>query len=136
LDRQITYQKIGAAARFIRQGAFFLASNPDKTFPAPDGLLPGAGTIIAAVQAASEAEPVYAGKPYPGLYNTAIAMLGCRAERALAVGDRLDTDILGGVNAGCKTALVLTGVSQRTDLETCPYQPDLIINTLEDLLKD
>ncbi len=136
LDRQLTYQKLTLAMRFIRGGSFFIATNPDKTFPAPDGLLPGAGTVIAAVAAASETEPVYAGKPYPGLYDTAIAALGMPPDRVLAVGDRLDTDILGGINAGCKTALVLTGVSQRADLASLSYQPDIVADSLQDLLDE
>jgi 4-nitrophenyl phosphatase len=136
LDQTFTYEKLALANRLIRNGARFIATNPDPTFPLPNEVAPGAGSIIAAVQTASQTIPEFAGKPSPTLFKMALEQLGLPPEQVLAVGDRLDTDILGGQRAGCRTALVLSGISQPTDLEGWSPQPDLVAADLAALIEE
>lgn len=110
VDFELTYAKIRDAARLIRAGAWFVGTNPDTTFPTEDGLSPGAGTVLAALAAASGVAPTIVGKPEPPMFDLALARLGTRPEQTLMVGDRLDTDILGGRRAGLQTAFLTTGV--------------------------
>jgi 4-nitrophenyl phosphatase len=135
MDREFTYQRMNKAANFVRQGLPFFGTNPDLTYPTPDGLAPGAGACIAAVEAASGKKAIMAGKPNPYLFEVAIERLGSSPEKTLVVGDRLETDILGGFNAGCKTLLVLSGVSQIKDLENWTPKPDLVLNNIMELFK-
>ncbi len=135
LDRGLTYEKIRVAASLIRQGAAFYGTNPDKTYPTPAGLAPGAGTVLAALEAASGVAPIVVGKPSPILFETARARLNTLPQETLVIGDRLDTDILGGQRAGMRTALVLSGVSNRKELEHWYPKPDLVADTLADLVK-
>jgi 4-nitrophenyl phosphatase len=134
LDRTFTYDKLAHANRLIRSGAPFIATNPDPTFPLPEEVAPGAGSIIASVQTASQTKPIFAGKPSPTLYEMALQQLRLPPEQVLAVGDRLDTDILGGQRAGCRTALVLSGIHQQADLEQWSSPPDLVAPDLEALV--
>jgi 4-nitrophenyl phosphatase len=134
MDRQINYEKLTKATLLIRNGIPFYATNPDKTFPTPQGLAPGAGAIIASVQAATDVEPLFAGKPQPTMMQVALERLETPAIQTLAVGDRLETDILGGLNAGCRTALVLSGVSTLDDLNHFSYKPDLVASGLAQIL--
>ena len=131
---QINYEKLTTATLLIRSGLPFYATNPDKTFPTPQGLVPGAGAIIAAVQAATDIEPIIAGKPQPTMLQVALERLETPALQTLAVGDRLETDILGGVNAGCRTALVLSGVATLDDLAHFDPKPDLVARDLAQVL--
>jgi 4-nitrophenyl phosphatase len=135
LDRTFTYEKLARANRLIRNGARFFATNPDPTFPLPDEVAPGAGSIIAAVQTASQTTPEFAGKPSPTLFEMALDQLGLPPEQVLTVGDRLDTDILGGQRAGCRTALVLSGIHQQADLEGWSPRPDLVAENLAALIE-
>ncbi|MBN2387757.1 MAG: HAD-IIA family hydrolase [Anaerolineales bacterium] len=111
VDREITFWKLSRATLLIRSGVPFYFTNPDRTFPTPEGLIPGAGALLAALVAASDVEPVVAGKPAAALLELACQRLGTRRSETLVVGDRLETDILGGQNAGMPVALVLSGVS-------------------------
>jgi len=134
MDRQINYEKLTKASLLIRSGVPFYATNPDKTFPTPQGLAPGAGAIIASVQAATDVEPIIGGKPQPTMLQVALERLGSPANQTLAVGDRLETDILGGINAGCRTALVLSGVATLDDLNRSDCKPDLVARNLSQIL--
>jgi len=134
MDRQFSYAKLAAATRLIRNGAPFIGTNPDKTFPTPDGLAPGSGSMLAAIEAASGVIPTIIGKPFPYLYQVALERLGTSPTETLAVGDRLETDILGGQRAGMRTALVLSGVSSRYDLADWASPPDLVATDLSELL--
>jgi 4-nitrophenyl phosphatase len=136
LDRTLTYEKVRKASLLIRGGALFVGSNPDRTFPAPEGLVPGAGAVLAAIEAASGVSPLIAGKPQPALFQVALERIRVPAAETLMVGDRLDTDILGGQLAGCQTALVLTGVSTLEEASRWSPPPDHIAATLSDLLDD
>lgn len=134
LDRKFTYEKLRCASTLIRSGKLFIGTNPDLTFPAPEGITPGAGSILAAIQAASGVSPRIAGKPEPAMYQLAIQRLALPKEQVLAVGDRLDTDILGGQRAGIRTAVVLTGVTSLDEAEQWLPKPDLIEPSLSDLV--
>lgn len=135
IDRTVTYQKLAQASLLIRNGVPFYGTNPDKTYPAAEGLLPGAGSILAAIEAATDVKPLIAGKPYPAMMNIALERLGVSPEETLVIGDRLDTDILWGQNSGCRTALVLSGVSTMEDAQAWKPEPDLVIPELADVLK-
>jgi len=129
-DRGVTYAKLRRATLHIRAGAAFYATNPDKTFPTPEGLVPGAGAILASIEAATSADPIIIGKPKPAMMYMALERLGTGPEETLVVGDRLETDIAAGQAAGCKTALVLSGVSTREQAEEWQPAPDLIADDL------
>jgi len=134
VDRQITFEKLKTATLLIRKGIPFYGSNPDRTFPTPEGFIPGAGAILASLVASTDVEPIIAGKPSPTLYEFALEKLGTLPSETLAVGDRIETDIIGGQRAGLKTALVLSGVATRE--EGLAWKPgiDLILPELGDLL--
>jgi 4-nitrophenyl phosphatase len=135
LDRNLTYEKLMRAALLIRAGAPFIATNPDRTLPMPQGLIPGAGSIVAAVQAATDQEPVMIGKPKPVMYQVALERMGVRPEETLVVGDRLETDIAGAQELGCRTALVLSGVSTLTQAKSWSPSPEFITADLADLIR-
>ena len=134
MDWEMDYQKIANASLLIQKGLPFYASNPDKTYPTPAGLMPGAGTLIAAVETASGVTPIVAGKPSAFLFQLAMQKMGVLPEETLMVGDRLETDILGGQNAGCKTALVLSGVTTKERGEAWMPKVDVIAKNLGELV--
>ena len=135
IDRAITYQKLRRATLHIRAGIPFYGTNPDKSFPTPEGLIPGAGAILASIEAATDVKPIIIGKPEPAMMYMALEKLGTTPEETLVVGDRLETDIAAGQAAGCKTALVLSGVSTREQAEKWIPAPDFIIDDLSTLLQ-
>jgi 4-nitrophenyl phosphatase len=135
IDRQISFDKLKTATLLIRSGVPFYGTNPDRTFPTPQGLIPGAGSILAALEAATDQSPIIAGKPHTALLEVSLERLGTRPEETLMVGDRLETDILGGQNAGCKTALVLSGVSTLAQAQQMQPPPDFISDTLQTLVQ-
>ena len=136
LDTEVNYQKLANAGFLIRNGAQFIATNTDATYPTPKGLMPGAGTIVAAVAAASGQEPLVIGKPQPTMFHQAMEIMGAQPNETLCVGDRLETDVLGGQNAGCPTALVLGGVSTLEQAQAWQPQPTIIAKDLSSLIND
>ncbi|HMN61399.1 MAG TPA: HAD-IIA family hydrolase [Anaerolinea sp.] len=134
LDRTLTYAKLARAVRLIRDGVEFVGTNPDLTYPSPEGLTPGAGSVLAFIEAGSGVKPVITGKPQPFMFNLALQRMGLAPEEVLAVGDRLDTDILGGQRAGCRTAVVLSGVATQQEVDAWFPAPDLVIDNLSDLV--
>ena len=111
IHRRFTYEIMSAAMQRLRSGLPFVATNPDTTFPLEGGrLVPGAGSIVAAIKSCGGVDPILIGKPEPYLIDVALADLGLSPSEALVVGDRLDTDIESGRRAGCDTFLVLSGV--------------------------
>ena len=134
MDRELDYQKITKASLLIQQGVDFIGTNPDKTFPTPQGFYPGAGTGLAALEAASGVTPTVIGKPQPAMFHVALERLGTKPQETLMIGDRLETDIVGGQRAGCHTALVLTGVSSQEEAATLSPQPDVIAKDLSAVL--
>jgi 4-nitrophenyl phosphatase len=134
LDRTLTYEKLAAAALAIRAGARFIGTNPDTSLPTEHGLLPGAGAIQAAIQAATGVAPTVIGKPQPLMLELAMHALGGSSVDTAMLGDRLDTDIQGAVAAGLRSILVLTGVSTREELAAGPLRPDLVVESLPELM--
>ena len=134
LDLTFTYEKLRVASHYIRAGARFFATNADKTLPNETGVQPGAGSIVAAITAASGIEPVIVGKPETLMMTTGAEILGVAPAETVMVGDRLDTDIAAGKRAGLMTALVLTGVTHREDLATSEILPDYVFADLPALL--
>ncbi|HQE93805.1 MAG TPA: HAD-IIA family hydrolase [Anaerolineae bacterium] len=134
-DRDLTWQKLALATLLIRHGAGFIATNPDRTLPLEDGLVPGNGAQIAALIAATDVTPIMAGKPAPLLYERALARMGVTPEATLVIGDRLDTDILGGLRLGMSTALVLSGITQKDELAASPIHPDVVCDDLAALVR-
>jgi 4-nitrophenyl phosphatase len=134
MDQNLTYEKLKTATLLIRSGVPFIGTNPDKTFPSPEGLVPGAGSMLAAIQAATDIQPEIIGKPKATMFLQAIETLGKKPENVLVVGDRLETDIAGGQAANCKCGLVLTGVSNKAMGDAWRPQIDYIAETLDTLI--
>jgi 4-nitrophenyl phosphatase len=134
LDRGFNFQKAVEATLLVRSGAPFYATNPDKTFPTPRGLIPGAGAWYSVVTTATDVHPIVAGKPFPFLMELSLEKLGTKTEETLVIGDRIDTDIAGGQAVGCPTALVLTGVATREEAEDWKPEIDIIADDLATLI--
>lgn len=134
LDREISYAKIHKAASLIRAGALFIGTNPDPTYLTPNGLAPAAGVILAALEAASGVKPVIMGKPEQEIFLQALTCLDVPPQETLVVGDRLDTDIVGGIRVGCKTGLVFTGVTSPEQANNSDVKPDFVAQDLTALL--
>jgi 4-nitrophenyl phosphatase len=134
MDRQITYDKLRRATMLIRSGVPFIGTNPDKTFPTPEGLVPGTGALIAALEAATSIQPIIVGKPSPEMYLVAMERMGSSPATTVVVGDRLETDIAGGQQLGCKTGLVLSGVTNIKAAQSWVPSPDWIEPDLTALL--
>ena len=135
LDRHLSWNTIIEATLAIRAGAIFIGTNPDVSFPMERGQAPGVGAILAALKAATGVQPLIVGKPEPHLFLQALQLLDTEPKRTLAIGDRLETDILGGQRSGMPTCLVLTGVTQRQDLIDAPIQPDYVFEGLPQLCR-
>jgi 4-nitrophenyl phosphatase len=134
LDRHISYAKLSKATLCIRNGAEFYGTNPDKTYPTDHGLVPGAGAIIAFLETATGVTPIIAGKPYPYLLEVALAQMQSSPDETLVIGDRLETDIAGGKNVNCRTALVLSGVCSQEELSQSNIYPDMIAIDLAEII--
>jgi 4-nitrophenyl phosphatase len=130
----LTFNDLADAALGIRNGARFIGTNGDLTFPSERGQIPGAGSVLALLTAATGVQPIVIGKPNPPLYTIAMHRLGVHAEETLMVGDRHDTDILGALALGLKTTAVLTGISTQEELDAHPQKPHLIARDLPMLL--
>jgi 4-nitrophenyl phosphatase len=133
-DPEFTWERMVRAALLIRRGASFIGTNPDRTFPSEEGLVPGAGAQLAMLEAATDVRPVIAGKPEPVLYRQALARMNVDAAETLVLGDRLNTDILGGVRLGMRGALMLSGIHGREDLANSSVRPDLVFEDLAALV--
>jgi len=133
MDFTICYEDLAQASLQIRAGARFIGTNPDKTFPSERGILPGAGSLLAFLEAASGVEPIIVGKPETAMMEQAMALMDARPGDTAVLGDRLETDILAGRRAGLLTVLVLSGITDRDTLSGSEYQPDLIYDDVKDL---
>ena len=134
MDTGLTYEKLKDAELLVRSGCEFIGTNPDVTYPSPEGLIPGAGTVIGAIEIASGQKATIIGKPEPLLYQMALRRLGLKPEETLGVGDRLETDILGAQAAGVYSAFVLSGASTLEQAQQMPQAPDIIVNDLSELI--
>jgi 4-nitrophenyl phosphatase len=135
LDREVTYHKLMVATKLIRSGAAFIGTNSDSTLPTPFGLIPGAGSLLAAIEAATDVKPFVVGKPAAEIYQIALDRMQLQPNQTLVVGDRIETDIVGAQNLGCMTGLVLSGVTNKEMVEQCSPLPNLIENDLSDILQ-
>ncbi len=130
IDWNLTYEKLKRAHREIRRGAKFIGTNADKTFPSEEGIIPGAGSILAALEAASETAPIVIGKPERMMFDIAVEKMGVPPELTATLGDRLETDILGGQRAGLRSILVMTGITTPEMLAQSSIQPDCVFDDL------
>lgn len=130
-DETITWDKLSTATLNLQAGAEFIATNADTTLPTERGLVQGNGAILAALHAATGRTATVIGKPEPIIYQQALALLGSTPENTIAIGDRLDTDILGAVRTGMRSLMVLTGTSKREDLQNIDFSPTWIMQDLQ-----
>lgn len=133
MDREATYARLKEASLAIQAGALFLATNRDASLPSDEGLIPGAGSLVGMLEIASGHKATSIGKPSPDIFRQALARLGLPAESVVCIGDRPETDIVGGQAAGLKTIGMLTGVARREDLEAMRPPPDWIFSDLCEL---
>lgn len=133
MDREINYQKIKIAMRLILNGADFVATNTDGSYPTSEGINPATGMVIGALQASSGVKPYVVGKPYRAIFEAALKELGAEPEDALMVGDRLDTDILGANQLSIHSAAVLTGITSRKEIKDSDIKPDFIFENIKSL---
>lgn len=134
-DFEVSYAKLRTACFAIRKGATFIGTNPDVTFPTEQGLAPGVGAILAALQACTGVAPLILGKPLPAIFQAGMALLGSSPATTLMVGDSVLTDVPGAVELGMPTAMVLSGVTSRAELEASPVQPDATYANLAELFE-
>ncbi|MFL5827432.1 MAG: HAD-IIA family hydrolase [Thermoleophilaceae bacterium] len=134
--RTYSFERITQAIRHVVNGARFIATNPDPTGPSPYGPLPATGSVAALISRAAGVDPYYVGKPNPLMMRSALNALDAHSETTAMVGDRMDTDVIAGLEAGLETVLVLTGVTQRPETERFPYRPSRIVDSIADLVDE
>lgn len=127
------YETITKAIRLIEGGAQFIATNPDVSGPTEAGTVPGCGAMAALMEKATGKAPFFVGKPNPLMMRSALNYLDVHSEDTVMVGDRMETDIVAGVESGMRTILVLTGVTRRTDVESFPYRPSWILESVAEI---
>jgi NagD protein len=134
--RTYSFERITQAIRLVERGARFIATNPDATGPSPDGPLPATGSVAALISRATGVAPYFVGKPNPLMMRSALNALAAHSETAAMVGDRMDTDVVAGLEAGMEAILVLTGISTREAAERFPYRPSRIVESIADLVDE
>jgi NagD protein len=134
--RTYSFERITRAIRLILGGARFIATNPDPTGPAPGGPLPATGSVAALVSRATGVAPYYVGKPNPLMMRSALNAIEAHSETTAMIGDRMDTDVVSGLEAGLETILVLTGVTTREEAERFPYRASRIVDSVADLVAE
>jgi len=134
MDFSICFERLAQAALRIRAGARFIGTNPDRTFPSERGIIPGAGSLLAFLEAATGVTPTIIGKPQTAMLDQALSYLGAERWSTAMLGDRLETDILAGQRAGLCTILVLSGVTDHAALAASEIRPDLIFRDVGELL--
>ncbi|MCG8924268.1 HAD-IIA family hydrolase [Lentzea sp. CC55] len=132
--RTYSFTAITKAIRLVEEGAKFIATNPDATGPSREGSLPATGAVAALIERATGREPYYVGKPNPLMMRSALRALGSHSEQALMIGDRMDTDVRSGLEAGLSTILVLSGVFSAETAEMYPYRPTRVLKSIAELV--
>ena len=132
--RSYSFDAITKAIRLIGRGSRFIATNPDPTGPSAEGPLPATGAVTALITKATGKEPYVVGKPNPMMFRSAMNRIGAHSENTAMIGDRMDTDIVAGIEAGLHTILVLTGISDRSEIERYPFRPDEVLRGVEELV--
>src|SRR5919112_3457878 len=133
--RTYSFEAITRAIRLIERGARFIATNPDATGPSTEGSLPATGSVAALISRATGVEPYYVGKPNPLMMRSALNRLDAHSETTVMIGDRMDTDIISGLEAGMRTVLVLTGSTRVTQVDRFPYRPTRVVDSIADLVE-
>ncbi len=133
--RTYSFEAITRAIRLIESGARFIATNPDVSGPSPQGLLPATGSVAALISAATGRQPYYVGKPNPLMMRSALNRLEAHSETTVMIGDRMDTDIISGLEAGIRTVLVTTGSTSPAMIDTFPYRPTRVVDSIADLVE-
>jgi NagD protein len=126
-------QQITTAIRLIGRGARFIATNPDPSGPGDGGIVPACGAMASLIEKATGVSPFFIGKPNPLMMRTALNYLGVHSENTVMIGDRMETDMVAGVESGMETILVLSGVTRREDVERFPYQPSRIAGSVAEI---
>jgi len=134
--RTYSFQAITRAIRLVNNGARFIATNPDPTGPSNEGALPATGSVAALITKATGVEPYFVGKPNPLMMRSALNTVNGHSEATAMIGDRMDTDIVAGMEAGLETVLVLTGVTGRNQVDRFPYRPSRIVDSVADLVDE
>jgi NagD protein len=134
--RTYSFEAVTTAIRLIRAGARFVATNPDPTGPSSEGVLPATGSVAALISRATGVDPYFIGKPNPLMMRAALNRLQAHSETTAMIGDRMDTDIVAGLEAGMRTVLVLTGIMQADDVERFPYRPNRVVASIADLVDE
>jgi NagD protein len=132
--RNYSFDAITRGIRLIKDGARFICTNPDATGPSREGALPAAGSVAALVTRATGVAPYFVGKPNPLMMREALNRISAHSETSVMVGDRMDTDVLGGLEAGLRTFLVLTGVTTADEVNRYPYVPSQVVASVADLI--
>jgi NagD protein len=133
--RAYSFERITRGIRLIANGARFIAANPDPTGPGPEGIVPATGSVAALISRATGVEPYFVGKPNPLMMREALRAIDAHSEATAMIGDRMDTDVVAGMEAGLHTILVLTGISTRERAERFPYRPSQIVESVADLVE-
>ena len=133
--RTYSFSSITKAIRLIDAGARFIATNPDVTGPSPEGSLPATGSIAALITAATGRQPYFVGKPNPMMFRSALNRISAHSENTVMIGDRMDTDVVAGIEAGLDTILVLTGSTRRSDMARFPYRPGRVLDSIADAIE-
>jgi NagD protein len=134
--RNYSFEAITRAIRLIGAGARFIVTNPDATGPSVEGPMPATGAVAALITKATGKEPYVVGKPNPMMFRSAMNKIGAHSENTGMIGDRMDTDIVAGIEAGLHTILVLTGISDQAEIERYPFRPDEVLNGVFDLIEE
>jgi NagD protein len=133
--RTLSFQAITRAIRLVAAGARFIATNPDVTSPSAEGPMPATGSIAAMVTKATGAQPYFVGKPNPMMFRSAMNRIQAHSESTVMVGDRMDTDIVAGIEAGLQTFLVLSGSTRAADVARFPYRPTRVLDSIADVVE-
>ncbi len=132
--RTYSFERLTRAIRLVDAGARFIATNPDPTGPSPEGALPATGSVAALISRATGVQPYFVGKPNPLMMRSALNAIDAHSEHTAMIGDRMDTDVISGLEAGLETILVLTGVTTREEAERFPFRASRILDSVADLL--
>jgi NagD protein len=132
--RTYSFESITKAIRLIEGGSRFIATNPDPTGPSLEGSLPACGSVAALITKATGVEPYFVGKPNPLMMRSALNRLEAHSESTIMIGDRMDTDVVSGIEAGLETVLVLTGVTRAEDVNRWPYRPNHVVDSIAELM--
>jgi NagD protein len=132
--RTYSFTAITRAIRLVQAGARFIATNPDVTSPSPEGPLPATGSIAAMITKATGAHPYFVGKPNPMMFRSAMNRIEAHAETTVMIGDRMDTDVVAGIEAGLETILVLSGSTKAEEVARYPYRPHRVLDSIADVV--